>query len=286
MGHRKGSPTMATTTTSAKAWSPDLHTFLPSDVIPEALLLRGSTVAGVIEGDEPSVRVPWINDAAADFVAEGATIPEADPTLDEVTVSTAKVSQLVQVSREQYGQGNAAALFSESVRRAVVNRANTAFMTEDGAGINGLTGVLHTPGVHDGGNIAANLDPLADVLGLIEEAGGSANLIVASPSAWSALRKLKTGDGANSALLGAGTEDTERRLFGVEVVTSAAVSAGSLAVIDSTAVASAAGSVQVATSLDRYFENDAVGVRATWRLGWAVQHADRLGVLTVGSTEV
>lgn len=272
---------MATTTTSAKAWSPDLHTFLPSDVIPEALILRGSTVAGSIEGDEPAVRIPWVNDAEADFVAEGDTIPEADPTLDEITVRTAKVSQLVQISREQYGQTEAAGLLSESVRRAVVNRANRAFMTEDGAGISGLTGVLHTPGVHDGGNIAANLDPLADVLGLIEEAGGAANLIVASPSAWSALRKLKTGEGANSALLGAGTEDTERRLFGVEVVTSPAVTAGSIAVLDSTAVASAVGQVQVATSLDRYFENDAVAVRATFRLGWAVQHADRLARLTV-----
>lgn len=272
-----------TTTGSAKAWSPDLHAFTPSDVIPEALVLRGSTVAGVIEGDEPAVRVPWISDADADFVAEGDSIPEADPALNEITVSTAKVSQLVQVSREQYGQGAAASLFSESVRRAVVNRANRAFIAEDGTGINGLTGVLNTTGIHDGGAITADLDPLADVLGLIEEAGGSANLIVASPSAWSALRKLKTGEGANSALLGAGTEDTERRLFGVEVVTSSAVTAGSIAVLDSTAVASAAGSVLVATSLDRYFENDAVGVRATWRIGWAVQHADRLAKLTVGT---
>ena len=66
-----------TTVTSAKAWSPDITAYAASDVIPDALVLQCSTVLGHIEGDEPLLRVAYVDDAAADFVAEGNAIPEA-----------------------------------------------------------------------------------------------------------------------------------------------------------------------------------------------------------------
>lgn len=273
-----------TTTTSAKAWSPDLHVFDPGDSVPQSLILRAATVAGTIEGDEPRVRIAWANDAAATFVPEGAEIPEADPTLDEVTVATGKVSQLLRVSREQHAQAGAAGLLSQSVARAITRKADEAFMGAEGEGVNDLDGILRTAGVHTG-TIGADLDALADAFGEIEAAGGSPSVIVASPSAWSALRKLKTGEGSSAALLGAGSADQERLLFGVPVVTSPSVPAGDLAVVDATAVAAAVGTVQVATSYERFFESDSVALRATWRIGWAVQHADRLAKLTVGSAD-
>jgi hypothetical protein len=42
-----------TISTSAGAWRPDVYTFAPTDVVPDALILQCSTVAGEIEGDEP-----------------------------------------------------------------------------------------------------------------------------------------------------------------------------------------------------------------------------------------
>ena len=75
-----------TTLTSAKAWSPDVTGVAPDIAVPDALILKTSTVAGSIEGDAPAVRVQYIDDATAGFVAEGAALPEADPNLSEALV--------------------------------------------------------------------------------------------------------------------------------------------------------------------------------------------------------
>ena len=63
------------TPNSASAWRPDLYTFAPADVVPDALVNQCSTVAGSIEGDAPVVKVAYVDDDAADFVAEGSTSP-------------------------------------------------------------------------------------------------------------------------------------------------------------------------------------------------------------------
>ena len=81
-----------TTTTAAYPWRPDVSVFAPADAVPDALILACSTVAGTIQGDEPSLRVAYVDDAAADFVAEAAPIPESDPHPAEVLVYTSKVS--------------------------------------------------------------------------------------------------------------------------------------------------------------------------------------------------
>jgi hypothetical protein len=90
------------TTNSAPAWRPDLFEFSPTDAVPDALILQLSTVAGTVDGDEPSVHVGYIDDATAVFKAEGATLDESQPGLNEVVVHTAKLTQLVRLSREQY----------------------------------------------------------------------------------------------------------------------------------------------------------------------------------------
>ena len=66
------------TTSTAKAWAPDIVTFPAADVVPDLLLLQCSTVAGAIQGDEPALRVPYIDDDTATFVAEGAEIDRAE----------------------------------------------------------------------------------------------------------------------------------------------------------------------------------------------------------------
>ena len=54
-----------TTLTSAKAWAPDLTAIAPEDAVPDALVLATSIVAGAVEGDAPSARVQYVDDAAA-----------------------------------------------------------------------------------------------------------------------------------------------------------------------------------------------------------------------------
>ena len=120
----------AMTTNSAGAWRPDVYTFAPTDVVPDALILQCTTVAGEIEGDEPVMRVAYVDDDDAQFTAEGDEIPEGEPALAEVLVHTAKVTQLVRLSNEQWSQTNTAAQLSQSVSRAVTRRANLAFVAE------------------------------------------------------------------------------------------------------------------------------------------------------------
>lgn len=277
-----------TTLTSEKGWSPDVTAFPPTDVIPEALILETSTVAGRIEGDEPAVRVVHVDDDDAAFVAEGAVIPESDPDLDETVVYTGKVAQLVRISREQYHQQNTAGLLAESVRRAVVKRANLAYLTQVAPTAPAVTppaGLLNVAGIIDGGEVGTDLDTLADAIAAIEAAGGLASHILAAPDAWAALRKVKVGTGSNASLLGAGTEDVEKRLLGVPVLTTPAMPSGQLLVLDRTAVVSAVGDVQVAVSDQVYFTSDSLALRCVFRFGQNVVRPDRLVHLEIAGEE-
>ncbi|MEX3650864.1 phage major capsid protein, partial [Mycolicibacterium porcinum] len=94
---------------SAKAFHVDEQGFAPEEVIPTALILQITTKVGFVPGDEPAIRVPFVNvDADAGFIAEAAEIPEGDPVTNEVLIHTGAVAQLEPISVDQYQQGNAA----------------------------------------------------------------------------------------------------------------------------------------------------------------------------------
>lgn len=276
------------TPTSADGWSPDVVAFAPQDAVPDALILQTSVVSGTVEGDEPAVRVLHVTDASAGFVAEGADITDTDPTLAETLVYTGKVAQLVKISREQYGQHRTAGLLSDSMRRAVTTAANTAYLSQAAPGGGASTppaGLLNVSGIEDGGTVATDLDSVVDAVAHIEGDGGQATHIVAAPDAWAELRKLKTASASNQSLVGAGVEDARRQLLGVPVLVSAAMTSGGILVLDRSAVVSAAGSVLVATSTDRYFESDSVAVRVTWRFGQNVVRPERVVKLAIAVPE-
>lgn len=273
-----------TTLNSAKAWSPDVTAFAPADVIGDALIMKASTIAGHILGDEPVLRVAYIDDDAAEFVAEAEEIDEADPTLAEVTVSTGKVAQLIRVSYEQYSQTNAATMLSDSVRRAVIKRADQAFLNQAAPvspAVSPAAGLLNIAGVTAGDPVAGDLDALIDLVAEISSAGGNPTNILLSPTAWASLRKFKTGTGSAQNLLGAGTVDAATSLLGIPVSVTNAMPAGSGLVLDKAAVVSAVGDVRVASSTDVYFSSDSIGLRATFRFGQSVVHPERIGSFTV-----
>jgi HK97 family phage major capsid protein len=273
-----------TTKTSAKAWSPDITAFAPSEAIPEALVLQTTTVVGRIEGDEPAVRVAYVDDADADFVAEGAEIPEDDPALAEVLVHTGKVAQLVRLSREQYSQANTPQLLAESVRRAVTKRANLAYIAQAAPTAPNVTppaGLVNVAGIEEGDAVASDLDALVDLIATLESNGATPSHILVDPIAWASLRKFKTGTGSAQTLLGAGTTDATKSLLDLPVLVTSALTAGTGLVIDRSAIVSAVGDVQLATSTDVYFASDSVGIRCTFRFGANVVRPDRIGSFTV-----
>lgn len=273
-----------TTSTSAVAWRPDSNTFAAADVIPEALILQASTVSGSIEGDAPAVRVAYVDDASATFTAEGSEIAEANPVLNEILVHTAKITQLVRLSREQYSQAGTAAELSNSVRRAIVKKADSAFITQVAPITPAVTppaGLLNVTGVEEGGAVTGDLDELVDLIAALEGNGSTPTRIVVDPVGWATLRKIKSATGSNATLLGAGTNDAERRLLDLPVIVSSAMTASSGLVIDKSAIVSAVGAVQVATSDQVYFSSDSIALRATWRIGWNIVRPDRVGTFTV-----
>jgi HK97 family phage major capsid protein len=273
-----------TTLTSAKAWAPDLTAVAPDIAVPDALILATSTVAGNVEGDAPAVRVQYVDDAAAGFVAEGTAISEADPALSEVLVYTGKVAQLIRLSREQFSQPNASQLLSVSVARAVTRAANTAYIAQvapTGPAVTPPAGLLNVSGIVNGGAVATSLDTLVDLLATLSANYSTPSHIVISPTAWASLRKFKVGTAYNGSLLGAGTNDAQHFLLDLPVIVDPAVPTNTGLVIDKMAVVSAVGPVMVTTSDQVYFNADSIGVRCTWRFGQNVVKPNRIGKFTV-----
>jgi len=155
--------TILTTGKAFEAWRPNVSVHSADDTIPDALVLQTSTVSGAIEGDEPTVRVAYVNDAEADFVAEGDAIPESEPELAEAVIRTGKVSVLVPLSREQFSQQNADTRIANSVARAVTTKANIAYLRQpvgEGEGWHAPAGILTNPGIIVGDNVTTSLDPI------------------------------------------------------------------------------------------------------------------------------
>jgi HK97 family phage major capsid protein len=278
----------ATTINSDKAWAPDVTAVAPVDSVPDALILKCSTVSGSIEGDEPSLRVAFVDDDEAQFTAEGDTIPEGEPTLSEVLVHTAKVTQLVRLSSEQWLQTNTATQLSQSVSRAITRRANIAFVAEaapSGPAVAPVAGLLNTSGIVNGGAVAADLDTLVDLVATLQANLSVPSHILTDPFGWAELRKLKTGASYNSSLLGAGTDDAVPMLLSLPVIVDPSMTPFSGLVIDRNAIVSAVGAVKIATSEHQYFSSDSVLLRATWRFGHVVVRPDRIGKFTITDTE-
>lgn len=274
------------TSTSAYPWRPDVSVFHPGDVIPTALILQASNVAGAVEGDQPAVRVAYVDDDTAQFSAEAEQIPEAEPALSEAVVYTGKITQLIRVSNEQYRQEGTDTQLSESARRAVVKAADAAFLSQPAPtppNVQPAAGLLHIDGLAEGGEVYSSLDELVDLQAAIQVNGGTPTHIIVDPLGWAELRKLKVDDGSNASLVGAGVTDAVPLLLGLPVFVNREMPSYSGLMIDRTAVVSAVGELHVDVSTDRYFEYDSALLRITWRIGQSVVRPDRCGVFSVTS---
>lgn len=281
-----------TTPDAVKALAMDVRGVAPKDIIPEALIIAATTKAGVVEGDAPAVLVPYVSFDPDDipFVPEGDVIPEQEPDDTQVAIHTGKVGLIVPVSREQWGQDDAAALISDAAREALVRKANRAFLTQAAPtppATNPPAGVLNQSVTAGTGDLvtAGNLDALVDALAIVEADGGAASHILANPLAWARLSKLKMTDTSAQSLLGNEAQaKPQRQLLGVPVTVDRDVPGNQLVVLDKRAVLSAYGQVLVATSTDYLFNQDSVALRVTFRFGAVVAKPTRVVVVDVDST--
>lgn len=268
--------TARTTSTSAYAWRPDETFFAANEVVGDALILQTSTIAGSVDGDQPVVRVAYVTDADADYVAEASPISESDPALSEVTISTRKASQLVKLSNEQYRQEQTATQVSQSVARALTKLADSDYVTS----VSNPTGLVNIAGTVEAGSLGTDLDKLIELVATLESNGAQPSHIIVDPLGWAALRKIRTFTGdsdSNEYVLGSGTVDAPRMLLGLPVLVNRFVGAYSGVVVDRNAVVSAVGPVSIATSEHAAFSSDSVLLRATWRFGWNIVRPNWVG---------
>lgn len=274
---------VTTTTDAPRAWSPDATSVAPVDLIPSALILGTSTIANdSLLGDAQSVRVAWADDAEAVITDEGAELDDTEMGLSECVITTKKITWYDEFSTEQYGQPNAQKLIAASAARSLTRKADAVYLNNTGT----LQGLLNVAGITDGGLISGNLDGLLDLQAELQSHDAIPSAVIVSPSAWRDLRVMKTATGHNSSLLGFGTSDTPASLLDVPVIINNRMPAGTGLVLDRLSVVSAVGSVMIAVSEDAAFKEDAVAVRATWRLGQNVVHPERIGVFYTDSGDL
>ncbi|WP_337062446.1 phage major capsid protein [Kineococcus sp. G2] len=253
----------------------------------DSLALRTATV---IATRRDEVRVPLLtDDVPADFVEEGAELPEGQPFVAEVALRPAKLAALTVLSNELASDSEPGAvnLVGESIARSIRARLDSAFLDAPGTGIP-PAGVLTSANSTDGGTLGVDtgsLDTLQDALTLVEAAGGTPNVIVCHPSTWGVLAKLKAGDGSAVPLLGSPSDGRqERTVFGVPVFVDAQVPEDIIGVWDRAAVAVALRQdVSIEQSRDAYFSSDSVAVRATLRAAWDVLDPERVVRIAVGT---
>ena len=276
------------TPNAASGWRPDqIHYFDADKVLAESLYVSATTFGGTIEGDAPSLLVPYIDDADnADFVAEGAEITAADPALDQVQVFTRKIARLVKMSREQWMQPNAANQISASVKNDLIRKMDRALLSQVAPtppNVAPATGLANTAGLTEAdAAITTDLDPLIDLLVELQANDATPRFIVVDPLAFGELAKLRKATGSNEGLLSGANDALTFPLLGTQVSVSNAMPASTGLVIDPAAIVSAYSQVEIASSDQAYFTSDSVAVRATVRVGHTVVRPARLGKFTVG----
>jgi HK97 family phage major capsid protein len=273
------------TDASRPSWNPDLYASLDADdLVPDALIIRTGTYAGSVEGDAPSVRVPYVSDdGTAAVVAEGGTITPNDSTPAEIVFATDKVSRMIKVSREQLAQSGAAERLARSMARSVIVKADDLYLNNAA----NPTGLLLTAGLATAGDLGGATDPTVfeayDAVGAIENDGGQATHILFNPLDWALLSKLPDETGSARSLLADVHDASRRSLAGVPVIVSNHVTQGAALMLDQSEIITAYGNLLMARSDDFYFDSDSVALRLTWRLGFKVARVARLQRLTVAA---
>jgi HK97 family phage major capsid protein len=213
---------------------PDVHTFPPEDLLRDALIISATTKVGVVSGDAPVVKCPFIDVDDVEFVPEGAEIHTAPIDSREAIIATGALAVITVVSVDQYRQDGVSNLLSNELHRAMTEKADAALLSQPaptGGAVTPPAGLLNQD--HEtGGTVADDLDAVVDGIAAVEADGGKVDLIIASPQSWAAVSKLKTAEDSNESLLGPAGVAAERVLLSVPVTVNAAMPADALLLLE------------------------------------------------------
>jgi HK97 family phage major capsid protein len=210
------------------------------------ILPRGVTTANAIAGIR---EVSTVNNAAE--TAEGALKPESDIVLGEYTVPIRTIATVIKLSKQIMDDAPAVASYIDNKLRYFVNeRIEKQLVIGNGTAPN-ISGLLDT------GNFTAYTatagDTLVDAVNRAKyamwAAGYRPDAVVVNPADWGAMERTRADAGAGAYLYGMPGQSAQMNAFGVEVVLSAYVPAGTFLI----------GAFRVATML---WEREGVTVEA------------------------
>jgi len=227
-----------------------------------------------------------INDVTAYWVGEGSEITASDDDLGAAELTAKKLACLTKVSTEldEDSVVSIGDMITRSMAYAMADKIDEAGFNGDGTntygGVTGLKNALDSNAIQDAasGNDAANNLDLADfeaTAGLLPQYSGMSPVwFVHSAVYYASMARLMNAAGGTTGMEIA--NGTERRFLGFPVVftqvlpsttgTSASTILCYLGDLRLAATIGVRRNVQTQVSLDRYFENDLIGIKATERI--------------------
>lgn len=271
-----------------------------TSILPDAAIYKLTNIAGVIQGDNPALYVPYNSTRpAAQIVKEGAEITESDTQPLEMAIRTQKVAILSVFSNESNAQstgepsyvgGNGTdvvGMITTGLTTSIIQKMNAIFWQnpapESGKPESVPTGLFNYPGIVKGGNITDALDPIIDAMATVSNNGGTPTHLVMNYGSWAYLLKMRLADGTPQIAPDVANAPTPT-LFGLPVYLDPMAPDGKILIHSMPAVYSATGPINAQRSSERYFERDSFGMRLTVRIGWGVPYPDRLAVVTINKT--
>lgn len=221
-----------------------------------------------------SLREDTFTNAAAE-TAEGSVKPETTLTFTPYNVSISTVAHFLKVSNQLLADAPAIAMYIDTRLRYGVNeRIERQLILGNGTAPN-------ISGFTDAGNFVAYTptagDNLADAINRAKyarwAAGELVDTVVVNPADWAALERLREGAGTGMYLYGAPGASATLNPFGLNVVISAFMTAGSFlvgAMRTSAVIYEREGIVVDMGYVDDDFTRNLVTLRGEARLGLAV----------------
>lgn len=211
---------------------------------------------------------------AAAFTAPGALITEQNVALTELTLMPTErlaLKSLTKVSNEliRMAQLNIQSVLTQRVAEDQAVTLDAALWTGSGAS-NSVTGILSATGISSttSADLLTDPDVLIDALAAAAEEYVTPSVLVMRPTTFAALRKIKVSTSDSryvfdpSAAFAAGTQ----QLFGLPVVTTTAVPANAVAILDTSKIwVGRDVSAQVTVLTETFGDSDTIAIRCVSR---------------------
>ncbi|MFZ2527413.1 MAG: phage major capsid protein [Rhodococcus sp. (in: high G+C Gram-positive bacteria)] len=220
----------------------------------------------------------------AAFVASGGVKPTSDyatATVDGKLSVLAHISQPV----DKYVLGDAPALerfLTDEMNYGIRQKLEAGLLSGDGVAPN-LLGLLNTGSIQTQAFATDVLSTTRSAITAVETLGLNADVFVIHPTDWQAIELLRT-DTAGNLELGGPVDRAARKLWGVQVVVSNALTAGTAVLLDSTSVEVVTDgglAVEWSDAVSDDFERNQKRVRVEGRFGLDVFRP--LGVVKIAT---